>query len=1127
MLNIFTFPLQTIKHTPMLQRILLLLAISLLSANCLFSQVTTSVVSGVIKSPSGEDLSGATVTATHEPTGTNYTVSSDKNGRYTIYNMKPGGPYSFTVTFVGYEPEKRVDIHLNLGETPNVDFVMQNKAATLSEVVIASRRVGTTKGGTETNIGRDKIANLPTVGRNLSDYLRFTPQVKITTNGGFSFAGQNNRYNTFLIDGAVNNDVFGLSEQGTNGGRAGAPPISIDAIDQMVVQLSPYDVSLGNFTGAGINAITRAGTNNYQGSVYYVFRNQALTGRNPLETPKPGSPNELERTKLPDFTNKTFGFRVGGPIIKNKLFFFLNLERQDDERPQPFDATTYRGNYIKNDSINVLINHLKTKYGYDPGGYTTNPDLIKANRLASRFDWNINQKHQLTASYRYTELERTNPSRSSVSTINFDNNAEFFPSVTHSGSAELNSRFSPVISNKFRVTYTNVVDDRNTVGSPFPTTTIRDGGTANLINFGGEAASTANLLKQDILNLYEALRWVKGTHSLTAGFDIDVNKTFNLFINRGWGAYEFASIGDFMNGVAPVRYRRGYSLVDPGKAGDESVNAGADFNTMRLGFFVGDDIRMSDNFTLTVGLRADKTSFSDDPRIDPFFRDSAMPVITKYYDLAGAQSGKMYEPSWQFSPRVGFRYNLASENAVIRGGIGLFAGRIPLVWPGGAFQNNGVTIGAIDQRNTVSGVDRPITFPDGRPVPFIADVNSQYTGADFGLSGSRVFPQGEMNIVSKEFKMPQVLRTTLAVDKRIGQGWTFTIEGVYTKNIEEVNWTNVIWDPTTMVSTTGPGARMVFDPRISSANYRLPLRPTLTGNARNPYTSIILVSNNEEDKGYSYNFTVSIDKAFRSGLAFNTSYTYGSSQVLNEATSSVNSSNWNNMEAVNGRNFIGLSTSDFDLGHRITSYISKRFSYAKNKFATTVTLDYVGQSGSPISYTMTGNINGDGNAFNDLMYIPTAAEVQQMVFLVNNGVAPATQQQQFETYIQSDDYLNKNRGRFAERNGSRLPFTNVVNLGIKQDFNIKLGQRAYSFQVSYDVFNFTNMLNKDWGRQYFANFDQVQVLQFASFQTGTTTPQYRFLQPTTPWGKPYNISDGTTLYNNTRWSSQLTFRLNF
>jgi hypothetical protein len=684
------------------------------------------------------------------------------------------------------------------------------------------------------------------------------------------------------------------------------------------------------------------------------------------------------------------------------------------------------------------------------------------------------------------------------------------------------------MTNKLRVNFTNVVDDRGTIGNPFPSVTIRDG-SAN-INFGAESASAANLLEQNTINLYDNFRYVRGKHSLSAGFDIDLNKSYNLFMNRAWGLYEFNSISDFIGGVAPIRYRRSYSLVDdPSKSGDNSVGAGASFRSVRLGFFLGDDIRLNEDFTLTLGLRADRTAFLDDPKVDPFFRDTAAPIISRSYNLKGAESGKMFTPSWQFSPRLGFRWNIRDENMTIRGGIGMFAGRIPLVWPGGAFQNNGVTIGQIDQ----NGGTTPIRFPNNNPVPFEPDVNKQYTGAEFGLTGTRIFPQGELNLVSRDFKMPQVLRSTLAVDKRFGQGWTVTIEGMFTKNVYETDWTNLLFDPTTRVAISGPDTRMVYDPRIAAANLRIPLRPQLTGNARNPYTNIILVSNTEGDKGYSYNFTFTIDKAFRNGLAFNANYAYGSSLVRNEGTSSVNSSNWNNMETVNGRNFNGLTISDFDLGHRVTGYVSKRFSYAKNKLATTVTLDYVGQSGSPVSYTLAqGSISNDGVNNNDLMYVPTQADLQNMVFLANtaNGVtySPAQQREMFERYIQNDSYLSRTRGRHAERNGARLPFTNILNLGIKQDISLpNIGKKTHSLQVALDMFNFTNFLNENWGRQWFANFDQVQVLQFAGFQANSTTPQYRYLVPTTPWGKPYNISDGTTLYNNTRWSAQLSLRYNF
>ncbi len=1114
----------------MLKRLLPFFLISFFALFSAHAQVTTSTLTGTVKDPLNQPLAGATVTATNQGTGAVYQGATNKSGGYNIFNLAPGGPYKIDISFSGYETQSRLDVLLTLGENAAQDFVLSQRNTALAEVVVTGTRA-TNRLGSETTIGRDKVANLPTVGRNLSDLLRFTPQAKITANGGIAIAGQNNRFNTFMIDGAVNNDVFGLSETGTNGGRAGAPPISIDAIDQITVQVSPFDVSLGNFTGGGINAITRSGSNKASGSAYYVYRNQDLSGKSPVAVPDANG-NKIY-PKLADFENKTFGFRVGGPIIKNKLFFFVNAEKQDDSRPQPFDATTYRGNYLKNDSLNTLINFLKSAYNYDAGDYINNPDNIEATRVATRIDYNISSKHQITASYRYTKLERLNPSRSSSTAINFTNGGEFFPSTQNSGTAELNSRLSNRINNKFRASYTKVIDDRNPTGSPFPAVAIRDANGLGLINFGSDISSSANLLKQDILNLYDAFKLTAGKHVFTAGFDIDFNKTYNLFINRNYGFYEYTTIGAFMRNDAPIRYRRGYSLSSE-KSGDASEGVAAEFSTNRLGFFLGDDIKLTPNFTLTVGIRTDKTAFMDEPVVDAFFRDTAAAIIGQYYDLKGAQAGQMYNPSWQWSPRIGFRATVPDENLTIRGGVGLYSGRIPLVWPGGVFQNTGISAGAIDITNFVGGVNQPISQANGQPVSFNPDVNQQYDGTDFGFSGSRIKPQGELNLIAKNFKMPQVLRTSLGFDKRIGGGWAFSLEGIFTKNLVEVDWQNLLFDPTKIKQTTGVEVRNVYDPTVSLDLRKIALRPSLPAAQRNPYTSIILISNNDGDKGYSYNFTAAIDKAFRQGWAANASYTYGNSFVKNEATSSVNSSNWNNMEAVNGRNYIGLTNSDFDLGHRLYAYVSKKFSYLKDQLATTITLDYTGQSGSPISYTMTGNINGDGNNFNDLMYVPTAEQLQQMVFLnniINAGTpqqityTPAQQRTFFEEHISKDKYLSSRRGQFAERNGARLPFTNLFNLKAQQDFNLKLGANTYAFQIVYDVFNVANMLNREWGKQYFANFDQANILLFAGFQSGTTTPQYRFSPIAS--GRPYIVSDGINSFSSSRWSSQLTFRVSF
>jgi len=1090
-----------------------------------FAQLTTSNVKGVVKNSKNEPLIGATLTATHNPTGTVYRVATRSGGQFNMYNLNPGGPYSFVISYVGFTDEKREDIYLVLGENTAPDLLLIENTVALTEVVISGRRTlaSSAKGGSETNIGRDKIANLPAVGRNLNDYIKLTPQVRITPNGGFSIAGQNNRFNSFMIDGAVNNDVFGLSESGTNGGRTGASPISIDAIDQINVQISPYDVSLGNFTGGGINAITRSGTNSVSGSVYYFFRNQDLSGRSPIAQPKPGQPGVAQRTKLTNFENKTFGVRVGGPIIRNKLFYFLSLERQDDNRPQPFDPSTFRGNYIRNDSLTILQNYLRDNFNYETGEYINNPDNVKADRLSAKIDLNISQGNQLSASYRYTKAERYNPSRSSASTINFINGAEYFPSTTHSGTIELNSRLGSMTNNKARITLTNVVDDRAITGTPFPNVQIRDASSTNIF-FGSDISSTANLLKQSILNFYDAFRITAGDHSISIGTDIDYNKTYNLFINRNFGFYEYSSIGAFLTNARPVQYRRGYSLVDNGKAGDESVNSAAQFRTSRIGFFLNDDIKANDNLTITLGLRIDRTEFLDNPATDIFFRDTGAAILSTYYDLEGAETGKLYQPNWQVSPRIGFSYKLPEENVTIRGGMGLFSGRIPLVWPGGGFQNTGVTIGALQVFNPAIG--------------FRGDIATQYTATDLGLT--RITPQGELNLVSRDFKLPQVFRSSLAVDKRLGDGWTLTIEGILTKNVNEVDWKNLIFLPNAVRNTTAPDVRSVYDPLLISQSsstrnaIKVPFRPylPLSNIGRSPYTSIILVRNTEGRKGYSYSLTTTIDKAFRSGWSFNFNYTYGNSVVRNEATSSINSSNWNNMEAVNGRNNLQLSTSDFDLGHRIISYVSKKFEYARKRLGTTISLVYNGQSGNPFSYTMSGNINGDGVFFNDLMYIPTAADIASnlYVFLANstNGVTYSPDQQKtlFNQYIENDKYLRKNRGKFAERNGARLPFSHVIDLAVKQDFNLKVGSKTYQVQLSYEVSNFTNMLNSEWGRQYFVSFDQLNVLQFAGFSTGTSTPNFRFT-PTVNGRAPITISDGISPFNSSRWTSQLGARINF
>jgi outer membrane receptor for ferrienterochelin and colicin len=1056
------------------------------------AQVTTSSISGIVKGKNGESLVGATIKLTNESTGSVYTSITRKGGVYEIANLQPGGPYLLEVTTVGYQKQTKSGIFLNLGETSRQDFELGDKIENLSEVVVTGSRRNPqgAKGGTETNIGRDKMANLPTVGRRIEDLIRFVPQVKTLggNDGGISIAGQNNRYNSFFVDGAIQNDVFGLASNGTNGGQAGVSPISFDAIDQFNVVISPYDASLGNFTGGGINAITRSGTNKYEGSVYYFFRDQNLTGKTP------GVDKSLA-TRLTGLSNKTYGFRIGGPIVKNKLFFFLNAELVRDERPQPFNFSTYSGSLTQND-VNALIDTVRRKYGYDMGGYLDNPEITEADRIVSRIDWNLNNKNKLSISYRYNKGERTNTSRSSRNTLNFFNNGQFFPSTSHSGSLELNSRLRNNASNRLLITYTNVLDDRGPIGEAFPRVRIRDGSSS--LFFGTEEFSTGNQLKQSNLSLFNVFKFYLGKHNLSVGTDNELNDSYNIFIRQNYGSYDFANISAFYNGVATT-YDRSYSLLDPGVTGDKSVNAAAKFQTLRVGFFLNDEVKVSNNLTLNFGIRADDNIFLTTPKTDPFFNDSAIARIAPFYDLEGARSGQRSNIKLAISPRFGFVYKIPDENITIRGGVGLFTGRIPLVWPGGVYNNNGISVGGIRGSN----------------VPFRGDAFNQYTASDLGLTVAS--PSGQVDLMTKEFRMNKVLRTSLAADKNLGDGWKIIFESIFTKNINEIDYKRV--DIVSPLRTAGAGSRNTY-PLSGSFTRQIPFR----ANGTNPYTGVYLLRNNTDKKGYSYNFTFTVDKAWRNGFAFNANYSFGESVVLNEGTSSQNNSQWRFMESVDGRNFTRLSRSDFSLGHRINAYIAKQFKYFNNKLATTVSLTYNGQSGNPFSYTYAvGFIRDlDNSEDNDLIYVPRNAS--EIVFVQNGTLTPAQQWDLLNSYIENDKYLKNRRGQFAERNGARTPFTHVIDLKLQQDFNVKMGSKTYQLQVSFDVFNFTNFLSSKWGRQYFATNDNFQLLRFNSFVSASDlTPRFTFTPPTN--NIPYNISDG--VFNSSRWTSQLGFRLNF
>ena len=570
-------------------------------------------------------------------------------------------------------------------------------------------------------------------------------------------------------------------------------------------------------------------------------------------------------------------------------------------------------------------------------------------------------------------------------------------------------------------------------------------------------------------------------------------------MRKNFGEYQYSNVNDFMTvngqgfadttGVASaIQYERGYSLVD-NVTGDGS-KAAADFNMMQWGIYGQDAMQVSDNFKLTAGLRVDMPVFLQNPKTDKNFNNHTMPVIEEAgWDMLGARAGQMPKPKLLFSPRIGFNWDIFNDETFqLRGGLGVFTSRLPLVWPGGSYTNNGLTIGGVYVKNSW-----------GHYIPFESRWDHQYKNADFG--GTDAPYGGQMDLFASNFKFPQVSRLNLAVDKKIVWGMVLTVEGIYTKTLNNVLYYNMNVSPNPDFHLTGADRRPHYDNAKLNSNY----------------TRVMVGTNTS--KGYTYNFTVQLQKNFSKGFSGSIAYTFGRAMAVNDGTSSQNSSQWRYMEQVRGLNNLDLTYSDFDLGHRIVSFLSYRVEYLKH-LATTVSLFYNGQSGERYSYTYNdyGDLNGNGESDNNLIYIPK--NQSEIVFA---DAATADQQwTDLNDFIKNDAYLSKHRGEYAERNGSRTPFTNIFDLKIAQDVFTNIGDRKNTLQVTFDVFNFTNLLNKNWGRRYYVAYGYNRLIRFEGFDTDGTTPTFSFSKPS---GNVWNIDDSGI--SSSRWQAQIGVRYIF
>lgn len=1042
------------------------------------AQVTTSGISGKVTAE-GELLIGATVQAVHEPSGTTYGTVTNADGRYSLQGMRTGGPYTVEVSYVGFQKAVYKSITLQLGETYLLD-VKLTESLSLDEVVVTASKAAlfnSQKTGAAQNFNQSQIQATPSVSRSIFDVTKMNP-LGVNTASGMSFAGSSNKYNSFQIDGITNNDVFGLSSSGTNGGQAGANPISLEAIEEIQVVIAPYDVRQGGFTGGGINAITKSGTNTFHGSAYWYYNNENFYGKTPGKDAK-------ERKKLGDQSSATYGFTLGGLIVKDKLFFFANYERVKETYPSSNNIGSTESN-LDVKEVDQIVNKIsQLTGGYNAGGYGPQDIDTYSNKILTRLDWNINEQNKFTVRYSFLDGRKMVFSNS-VSSAKLNDNGYFMNNKTHSLVSELNTQFTPSWSNEFRFGWTYVRDYRDPIGQPLPNITIN-----NLINngdptkkssleLGTERNSAANALDQDIFTLEDNLIWNKGNHTITLGTHNEFFHMKNLYITNIYGSYVYNSLDDFLtvgtaNEVLPNSYEYSYS--------NEKIT-GTDrwapvFGAAQLGFYAQDEWKVTNRFSMTYGLRLDIPLLFDKPRANEVFNSST--VATSM----GLATDQMPTTKVLWSPRVGFRWSLNEDRTtLLRGGAGIFTGRVPFVWISNSFGNAGVEMVRTAYSSSLGNY--PSDFK------FNIDPNKQYKDPNAKV------PTSEVDVMAKNFRFPSVFRANLAVEQMLPFGIRGTLEGLYSKTLNNILYENINYQWKGETLNNGGDDRPVYEKQD------------------NHFTQVMLLKNTS--KGYTFNITTKLEKSFDFGLNAMIAYTYGQAKSLNDGNSSQAYSGWKYNATYYGDMNPELTWSMFDVRNRVIGSVSYRKEYAKH-FATTVSLFYNGQTGGRYSLLDYTDLNKDGYR-NDLMYVPTDAELEKMVFTDihsnNNTVTAAEQKDALIKWIEGNGELRKSKGTHIKRNQMTLPFEHHFDFHFAQDFFVDIAGQRNTIQLNFDIINVGNLLNKKWGMYYQTNsgYDLTPL----TTKIGTNGATYQFYDP----GEMYTNTNITS-----RWHAQVGLKYIF